>query len=196
MALTQKEVFVLFLMVLVVAVLGILVASLIVAVDREGLTPMPTTVGVSTPKPGSVSGTPNPTSVSPSSIQAVEEIYQNIQTDFVNTVAASLASIRIQDLGYPTQDQFQTDLLDLIQTQKIPVPPLVSKEYIQQYYNALTQAAVQYKGSTPMQNYAANLSKQLPYQAQYNIDSTISGYDSKISSFINANKSTYTTTFL
>jgi len=182
MALTQKEVFVLFLMVLVVAVLGILVASLIVAVDREGLTPSIITS--------------NPTSVSPSSIQAVEEIYQNIQTDFVNTVAASLASIRIQDLGYPTQDQFQTDLLDLIQTQKIPVPPLVSKEYIQQYYNALTQAAVQYKGSTPMQNYAANLSKQLPYQAQYNIDSTISGYDSKISSFINANKSTYTTTFL
>jgi uncharacterized membrane protein len=162
-----------FLIALVIAVLGILLAKLITTVDREGLT------------------SPPPLNKNPSTspMQAVEQVYANIQSEFVRSVAASLAAIRIQDLGYPTQQEFQDDLTQRMS--ELPIPPLLSRENILGYYQQLTDIANEYNTSDAMKKYVENVSNQLPLQAHSVVGRTISNYDSKIASFMNSPSSVY-----
>jgi hypothetical protein len=184
-----------FLIALVIAVLGILLVKLITTVDREGLTTPPKSeLGSGF---GSLSSsvnnlkTPKPTT---SPLQAVEEVYANIQADFVRTMATSLASIRIQDLGYPTQQQFHDDLTERMSD--LPIPPMLSRESILGYYQQLTDTAIEYNDSAAMKNYVDNLSKQLPLQVHSVVSRAISNYDPKIASFMNSPSSVQTSTFL
>jgi hypothetical protein len=127
-------------------------------------------------------------------LQAVEEVYANIQDDFVRTMATSLAAIRLQDLGYPTQQQFQDDLKQRMS--ELTIYPSLSRENILGYYQQLTDAAIEYNNSQAMDNYASTLKEQLPLQVRSVVSRAISNYDSKIASFMNSPSSVYTSTFL
>jgi hypothetical protein len=184
-----------FLIALVIAVLGILLAKLITTVDREGLTTPPKSeLGSGFGSSSSFIKDSGPQKPSTSPLQAVEEVYANIQDDFVRSMATSLAAIRLQDLGYPTQQQFQDDLKQRMS--ELTIYPSLSRENILGYYQQLTDAAIEYNTSQAMDNYASTLKEQLPLQVRSVVSRAISNYDSKIASFMNSPSSVYTSTFL
>jgi len=195
----NKRWFVLFLMILVVAVLGILMASLFVSVNREGVVGQAVNTGLlvesgvgsySSSVSDSGKGMTKPTP----SIQAVQDIYHNIQADFVSTMATELAAIQLKDLVYPSKQQFQDDLTQIVSD--LPIPPLLSKEYILGYYQQLTDAAINYKSSNLINDYKTQMATQFPLRVHYVVDNTISNYDTKIASFMNKQNSEYSSTFL
>lgn len=156
--------------------------------------------------------------------QATIDLCTKIRDDFVSKLASNVASIQLQQLNYPAEDQIQTDLSTLVQD--IPFPPILNQEYLLQYYESLTNAVsngLNGSGSSlsgsittnpktgssvsgsntslsktflkiNVPTYVAQVSKQMPYYIQSVVDKTISDYDSTMQQYISQSKPSYSST--